>query len=113
MVAPVSGELLDIIRGLGIPEHKCHLPRFGVDTDMFHPAEAKADGGLEVRLLFVGSLIVRKGLHDLLEALVDSALENVRLTVVGEGLYAPQLMEMCDRLGLKDRTDWKGILPAR
>ena len=111
MVAPVSGELLDIIKGLGIPEQKCHLPRFGVDTDMFHPAAARVDGGPEVRLLFVGSLIVRKGLHDLLEALVDTALKNVRLTVVGEGLYGPQLMEMSERLGLKDRTDWKGILP--
>lgn len=111
MVTPVSGELLDIIRGLGIPEHKCCLPRFGVDTEMFHPAEAKTDGAPKVRLLFVGSLIVRKGLHDLLEALVDPALGSVRLTVVGEGLYGPQLMEMCDRLGLKDHTDWKGILP--
>ena len=111
MVAPVSGELLDIIKGLGIAERKCHLPRFGVDTDMFHPAEFKTEGGAEIRLLFVGSLIVRKGLHDLLEALVDPTLGNVRLTIVGEGLYSPQLMEMCERLGLKDRTDWKGILP--
>ena len=38
-------------------------------------------------------------------------MENVHLTVVGEGLYGPQLMEMSDRLGLEDRTHWKGILP--
>ncbi len=113
VVAPVSGELLDIIRALGVPEKKCHLPRFGVDTDMFHPLDSKSEGGrgLEVRLLFVGSLIVRKGLHDLLEALDDPALENVRLTVVGEGLYGPQLLNMCEKLGLESRTDWKGILP--
>ncbi len=111
MVAPVSGELLDIVKGLGIPEQKCHLPRFGVDTEMFHPAEGKVDGGPGVRLLFVGSLIVRKGLHDLLEALHDPDLDDVRLIVVGEGLYSPQLMEMCDRLGLKNRIDWKGIVP--
>jgi glycosyltransferase involved in cell wall biosynthesis len=113
MVAPVSGELLDIIKALGVPEEKCHLPRFGVDTDMFHPSDAKSDRerGPEVRLLFVGSLIVRKGLHDLLEAMDDPALANARLTVVGEGLYGPQLINMCERLGLKSRTDWKGILP--
>jgi glycosyltransferase involved in cell wall biosynthesis len=111
VVAPVSGELLDIIRSLGTPERKCHLPRFGVDTDMFHPAETRVDHGPEIRLLFVGSLIVRKGLHDLLEALNDPVLEDVRLIVVGEGLYGPQLVEMCEQLGLKDRTDWKGILP--
>jgi glycosyltransferase involved in cell wall biosynthesis len=111
VVAPVSGELLDIIRGLGTPEQKCHLPLFGVDIDMFRPDEARADTGPEVRLLFVGSLSPRKGLHDLLEALDDPALKNVRLTIVGEGLYGPQLMEMCERLGLKHSTDWKGILP--
>ncbi len=113
MVAPVSGELLDIIKALGVPEEKCHLPRFGVDTDMFHPSDAKSDreSGPEVRLLFVGSLIVRKGLHDLLEALKDPAFANVRLTVVGEGLYGPQLINMCEKLGLESRTDWKGILP--
>jgi glycosyltransferase involved in cell wall biosynthesis len=111
VVAPVSGELLDIIRGLGTPEGKCRLPRFGVDIDMFHPAKAKADNGPEVRLLFVGSLTQRKGLNDLLEALDDPALENVRLTIVGEGLHGSQFMEMCERLGLMDRTDWKGLLP--
>jgi glycosyltransferase involved in cell wall biosynthesis len=112
MIAPVSGELMHIIRQLGVPETKCHLPRFGVDTDMFHPAPAVAQAeGEEIRLLFVGSLIKRKGLHDLLEALSDQALSQVRLTVVGEGPHAVTLAETADRLGLKGRIAWKGTLP--
>ena len=75
-VAPVSGELVKIMFDLGLPQAKCHLAQFGVDTAMFHPARCLRTRGEEVRLLFVGSLIPRKGLHDLLEALGDPAAES-------------------------------------
>jgi glycosyltransferase involved in cell wall biosynthesis len=110
LIAPVSAELLSIIRDLGVPDTKCHLPRFGVDTDMFHPATCPVPEAGEIRLLFVGSLIDRKGLHDLLEALADPALNSVRLIVVGEGPNAGKLAEMADSLGLSRRIDWKGIV---
>jgi glycosyltransferase involved in cell wall biosynthesis len=110
-VAPVSAALLEIIKSLGVPDDKCFLPRFGVDTEMFHPPKAPRKEDLETRILFVGSLIVRKGLHDLLEALADPAFRRVKLIVVGEGSYGPQLNEMCGRLGLTDRTEWRGTLP--
>jgi glycosyltransferase involved in cell wall biosynthesis len=109
-VAPVSGELMKIMTDLGVPAEKCHLPRFGVDTDMFHPAPAQREESPEVRLLFVGSLIDRKGLHDLLEAMADAELSRVRLTVVGDGPNRSRLAEMADRLGLTRRIDFKGVL---
>ena len=111
IVAPVSGELLRIIRELGVPEEKCRLPRFGVDTDMFHPASRKPEPREDVTVLFVGSLIDRKGLHDLLKALVDPDFTRVRLTVVGDGPNAARLKDMANRLGLTERIDWKGIIP--
>jgi glycosyltransferase involved in cell wall biosynthesis len=110
-VAPVSGELMKIMLDLGLPQAKCHLPQFGVDTTMFHPAPGMRTPGEEVRLLFVGSLIPRKGLHDLMEALADPRLARIRLIVVGEGALAPRLMALCESLGLKDRTDWLGTVP--
>ncbi len=110
LVAPVSGELLDIMLDLGIPESKCRLPRFGVDIEMFHPPPDPKPGRDHVRLLFVGSLIARKGLHDLLDALSDPGLGNVHLIVVGDGPNAAELRQQCERLGLADRTEWKGLL---
>lgn len=110
LVAPVSAELMNILQALGVPESKCHLPRFGVDTDMFHPASAPREADGEVRLLFVGSLIDRKGLHDLLEALADPAFTRVRLIVVGEGPNRGNLVEMADSLGLTQQIEWKGVL---
>ncbi len=111
MVAPVSGELMSIMQQLGVPETKCHLPRFGVDTDMFHPPTTAAQLSEDIRLLFVGSLIRRKGLQDLLDALDDPVLRKVKLTVVGEGPNAGLLAEMAELLGLKERVEWKGAVP--
>lgn len=110
-VAPVSGELANIMLDLGLPQAKCHLAQFGVDTAMFHPARRLRTPGKEVRLLFVGSLIPRKGLHDLLEALDDPRLNEVRLIVVGEGALGPQLVAQSESLGVKDRTEWLGAVP--
>jgi glycosyltransferase involved in cell wall biosynthesis len=111
IVAPVSGELMKIMLELGLPPEKCHLPQFGVDAATFHPPEGMRTPGEEVRLLFVGSLIPRKGLHDLLEALGDPRLKRVRLIVVGDGALAPRLIALCESLGLKDQTEWMGTVP--
>jgi glycosyltransferase involved in cell wall biosynthesis len=111
VVAPVSGELTEILLGLGLPREKCHLPQFGVDTEMFHPTPDNRPSEDEVRLLFVGSLIPRKGLHDLLEALGEPLPIQVRLIVVGDGALANRLMDLCESLGLKERTEWMGSVP--
>ena len=110
VIAPVSGEILRIMLDLGLPAEKCHLPRFGVDTEMFHPARNPRNSGDEVRLLFVGSLIMRKGLHDLLEALADPALDRIRLIVVGDGPLASRFAALCNRFDLRNRTVWKGTV---
>jgi glycosyltransferase involved in cell wall biosynthesis len=78
---------------------------------MFHP-RGQLDGPNEVvRLLFVGSLIPRKGLQDLLNALSHESFDRVVLVVVGEGFYRSELTVMCERLGLLERVQWKGIVP--
>lgn len=111
VVAPVSGALLEILVEFGVPREKCRLPRFGVDREMFHPRERADESNGVVRLLFVGSLIPRKGLQDLLNALSHECFEHVTLVVVGEGFYHPELTDMCEQLGLHDRVQWKGSVP--
>jgi len=111
VIAPVSAELKEIMRALGTPEHKLDLPRFGVDTDMFRPAETARNDDLTVRLLYVGALIPKKGLQTLLEAMTDPAFQDVQLRVVGAGYYSPELKTMCNNAGLGERTCWTGSLP--
>lgn len=108
-VAPVSRELADILVNLGCPEPKCLVPRFGVDVEAFHPGNREP--GDEVRVLFVGALIRKKGVADLLAALARQASPHVRLVAVGDGVDAPEFMSLADELGLADRVEWKGVLP--
>ncbi|MGC9028744.1 MAG: glycosyltransferase [Desulfomonilaceae bacterium] len=109
-LAPVSRELLDIATKLGAPPSKCTVPRFGVDVELFHPAseDDRRDGG--VRVVFVGSLVPKKGLQDLLLALSDPNLADVQLIVVGNGAYAGRLKALARELGLSERTTWRGLL---
>jgi len=111
LMVPVSGELKGILQELGVPESKCHLPNLAADTDVFRPFRRNSEIAGDVRLLFVGPLIRRKGLQDLLDALSDPDLDKVRLTVVGDGPYTEVLREMADLHGLSDRIEWKGEVP--
>lgn len=111
IVAPVSGDLLHILLDLGVPEGKCRLPRFGVDTQLFYPPAEPRKAGEEVKLLFVGSLIGRKGIRDLLLTLAHPSLEMVHLTVVGDGMDKPELLEMSRRSDMEERIEWRGFLP--
>jgi glycosyltransferase involved in cell wall biosynthesis len=110
-VAPVSGELTRIMLELGVPEEKCKLFRFGVDREMFHPLKEPRPLDGEVRLLYVGSLVAKKGVQDLVEAMANPALEEVRLVVVGEGILEAELIAQCARLGIEKSVEFKGPLP--
>jgi glycosyltransferase involved in cell wall biosynthesis len=115
-LAPVSRELNDIIIGLGTAPEKCFLPRFGVDVELFHPRASAASTerwDRELRVIYVGAMLPKKGVHDLVEALAAQEFRGVRLILVGDGFYLPELLAAAERMGLKDRVEWKGLLPQK
>lgn len=63
-------------------------------------------------ILFVGRLIKRKGVDDLIEALgkLVSDYPNARLEVVGDGPEAPALRDLVARSGLEDKVLFYGSL---
>lgn len=70
--------------------------------------------GDERRLLFVGALERRKGLHHVLEALPDVVRgtdQPFRLVVAGDGPERDALTAQAARLGLADCVTWLGWLP--
>ncbi len=75
-------------------------------------ARAQEPGPL--RLLFVGNVIPRKGLHILLDALARLPDEMARLTIVGDNAidarYIRQLEEQIHQLGLTSRVNWAGAV---
>lgn len=67
----------------GVAPEKLILAPYGVETAVFR-RDRPRDG--EFRVLFVGQLSVRKGLHTLLEAMAVARLPQVRLVLVGGAL---------------------------
>jgi glycosyltransferase involved in cell wall biosynthesis len=74
----------------------------------------RAREGGALRLLFVGNLIPRKGLHVLLDALAQIRERDVRLDVAGsfsmDRAYAAAATEKVRSFGLEDRVHFHGIL---
>jgi glycosyltransferase involved in cell wall biosynthesis len=62
-------------------------------------------------MIFVGSLIPKKGLQDLIEALATPDLGKVRLVVVGDGYFASKLKSLAQDKLQKDQVIWRGIAP--
>ncbi|MGD9818500.1 MAG: glycosyltransferase family 4 protein [Desulfomonilaceae bacterium] len=108
-LAPVSKELAEICIGLGAKRENVFTPTFGVDTSLFSPDINRSHGEKRVRIVFVGSLIPKKGLQDLLRALEDENFASVTLDVVGDGYYAEQLKDMAGASRFRDNINWVGL----
>lgn len=63
-------------------------------------------------LLYVGSLVARKGLPVLLHAL-SLCVSNAPLIIVGDGPDAVEMKRLCERLNLQRRVEFRGHMPAR
>ena len=71
--------------------------------------EAKSDLGLQHPVfLYTGQLILRKGLHHLLEAcaILQQEYCNYTVLVVGDGPQRHELKDFSQKHGLKDRIQW-------
>jgi glycosyltransferase involved in cell wall biosynthesis len=88
----------EIVRRHGVAaERIVVVPNF-VDLERFRPAEAPAPNG---SFVFVGRLSPEKNLAALIEAL--AGLDEVSLTIVGDGPLRPELEALADRVGLEAR----------
>ncbi|TCL84420.1 glycosyltransferase involved in cell wall biosynthesis [Rathayibacter sp. PhB179] len=84
---------------LGAPEEKVIVHRIGI------PLRAVKADQRRAGVLFVGRLVEKKGVSDLLNAMdrLPSALrESVPLTIIGYGPLEGELRRQADRLGLPD-----------
>jgi glycosyltransferase involved in cell wall biosynthesis len=66
---------------IGIPPHRIVLMPLGVDIEHFHPRRRNTSEPF--RVLFVGQIGIRKGVHHLLRAWDDLGLPNAELLLAG------------------------------
>ena len=110
-VANSEATKIDFLERYSAPENwDCEVIHWGVDTDMFTPAES-FDKTLRMRfgcsddgilLLAVGRLAARKGYGSLLKAfaIVNSECPKSRLVIVGRGHLRTRLLKQAKKLGL-------------
>ena len=84
-------------------EWDCRVIHWGVDTEMFHPADAP-NGKDTQTILAVGRLAARKGYGSLLRAFaeVKSRRNNTELLIVGRGHLKKKLEKQAKKLGISD-----------
>jgi phosphatidylinositol alpha-1,6-mannosyltransferase len=107
-----------ILEHYGVAEEKIRIVSNGVDTETFQPSdilEAKKQFGLgqEPTVLFIGSLVARKGLPYLVEAAkkVIKQQANVKFLLVGSGPLRKQIEDSVASAGLSGNFVFYGNIP--
>ncbi|WP_158604457.1 glycosyltransferase [Nocardioides mangrovicus] len=91
----VSSHIKDSLVARGVPEQRISVVPCGIDVASFDPTPVPDHGGL----LFVGRLVEKKGLADLLQAL-STIGEPPPLTVIGDGPLREDLEQLARELGV-------------
>jgi glycosyltransferase involved in cell wall biosynthesis len=90
---------------------KIQIIGHGVDELDHHP---KDSSDKEIKLLYVGHLIERKGVKHIIECmdfLINKRkFKDVTLTIIGEGPQKKALKELADNYQIKDSIVWKSFL---
>lgn len=108
IVAPVSEGIREILLHIGVSGKKIVVPKFGVDLKLFQRNEHRISRADQVTVVFVGSLIRKKAPQDLIQAIKDPSLNNIRLVIVGDGILRQELVKECERAVLTERVEWRG-----
>lgn len=108
-----SVELMELLKGLGVPESKLRLHHLGIDLSAFGKG-ARANDAQNV--VMIGRFVEKKGFADGIRAFakVSATRPRARLTLVGDGELAPELRRLVHELGMTSRVEFVGELaPAR
>jgi glycosyltransferase involved in cell wall biosynthesis len=88
-----------------------YLPENSITTEVMLE-KSKFDNPDRYHFVIIGSLIPRKAVHIILEAMVRmNSLDKFHLDVVGDGSTKPVLQQYAAQNGLLDHITWHGRLP--
>ncbi len=118
LIVPLSVELCNDVRKFSVPENKIVYVRNGVDLtaiDFRSPSQAHAESGQSKdgrTIGFIGQLIGRKNVADLLDVFDRVAADHpqVKLVLLGDGDSREQYERYAAELNSADRIHFKGFL---
>lgn len=104
----VSSERMGQAPELCTAAGKTRVLPYGVSPGLVDDGDRVTPRDDKLRVLFVGRLVYYKGLDVLLRAV--ARVDAARLTIVGDGPDRRPLEAMTDRLGLRDRVGFLGLV---
>ncbi len=114
MFTAVSGDFCGFLKDTGLPDEKVAFVPNGVEAKEPAPDDLSRfrrenciDSG-RTNILFVGSLIKRKGVEYLLRAMKRLGSDRVTLFIAGEGELKDELIAMAGELNIDDRVVFAG-----
>ena len=110
-ITVVSNSMRDELSRIGADPVKVEVLSMGVDLDeRFKPLDLDRDPN---ELLFVGRLVEKKGVHVLIDAMVEilRARPSTRLTIAGFGPEEERLKDQARTLGVDGATHFLGPIP--
>jgi glycosyltransferase involved in cell wall biosynthesis len=110
LVITPSDYLRQMVVGWGVEARRVVTVRNGVRLDEFARFAPRRRAGGVFAILFVGRLVNWKGVDHLLKAIAP--LTDVRLSILGEGPEESLLRTLAGSLGLDQRVEFYGALPA-
>jgi len=116
-VLPVTGVLGDIVASYGVPRERIVVIPNGINAKRFGAAPdvqtAKRALGLEDHLVlgFTGFVREWHGLDKVIDLIAGDAPDSARhLLVVGDGPVRAQLEQQAERLGIRHRVTFTGVI---
>ena len=108
--------LKSLLEKFGIRARKWNHVPWGVDTEMFHPAEVLP----QRKLLYVGQVSPHKGVHLAIEAVGLLKKRNpelpVSLSIAGRcatGIYEQELLDLVAKYQLEDSVNFMGFMDRK
>jgi len=111
VIATVSQSVADELSMYRVQRNRIQVVGNGVDTTVFHPSQQAAGAQVSARyILAAGRLDVRKGLRDLIEAMLalHKAYPDVHLYIAGTGPLKADLRALTARLQLGETVHLLG-----
>ena len=105
----VSQSTKEEIDDMGIHYKQMFIVEPGVDTEYFHPTEAKANPPI---ISYVGRLMKYKNAQFIIAAMprLRELIPGIQLKIAGNGDFRTKLEQMVEELGVKDSVQFLGYI---